>query len=63
MNHIYFSNVPDLSKRKPEFSEYLKEMHKISNYTAWDYCIFTKDTIFLNDGSYTNLKILTLKKP
>lgn len=63
VNHIYYNNLPHLSRRIPDLSQFLKNEHKITNFTAWDYVIFTKDTIFMNDGSYSYLKILTLKKP
>ena len=61
MSHIYYNNMPDLITRKPEFELYLKDEHKITNYTAWDYIIQTNDSLFFNDGSYTYFKILTLK--
>jgi hypothetical protein len=62
-NYIYFNNVPNLARRMPEISKYFKDEHKINNFGSWDFIIFTKDTIFMNDVQYECSKILTLKKP
>ena len=63
MSIIYYNNTFDLHLRNPQISNYFKDEHKITNYTAWDYIIQTNDSIFFNDGSYTYFKILTLKQP
>jgi hypothetical protein len=60
MIHVFFNHVPNLIKRDPEFGEYLKKHYSIKDFSFWDNCILTKDTIFFCDGHYVDFKILTL---
>ena len=60
MCHIYYNNLPDLITRKPEFDQYLKDEHKITDFIYWHYVIYTNDTVFMVDSLYF-IKILILK--